>query len=93
MFIIDRFLELRDERLGVVNVKVTAGAELSAEQQKTLQARFADLTHKTVNMDVNVDASLLGGFLARVGDTVFDGSIKRQLEMMRQRFLQGTGTN
>lgn len=92
-FIIDRFIALRNERLGIIEVAVTSGIELTGDQQKALQDRFAHLTQKTVRMDTRVDASLKGGFLARVGDTVFDGSIKRQLEIIRRRFLEGDGTN
>jgi len=91
--ILTRFFELRHERLGLLHVSVTAGTDLSGDQQSALQKRFADLTKKTITMDVTVDRSLRGGFLARVGDTVFDGSIRRQLEIMRQRLLKGDGSN
>lgn len=92
-FIIDRFFELRNERLGIVRLDVTSGASLSAEQQKTLQDRFAEMMQKTISMEVRVDKTLKGGFLARIGDTVFDGTIKRQLELIRRRFLEGNVTN
>ena len=92
-FIIEKFASLRNKRMGVLHLNVTSGTTLSGEQQKALQERFADLTQKTISMDVAVDASLRGGFLARIGDTVFDGTIKRQLEILRRRFLEGTGTN
>ncbi len=90
---IERFIELNDERLGILTVRVSSGAELSEQQRKTIQERFAGLTGKTVTMDVAVDAGLRGGFLAQLGDTVYDGSIKRQLEIMREHFLEGNGTN
>jgi len=92
-FIIDRFTLLRNKRMGILRLDVTAGSSLSDDQKKALQEQFADLTHKTISMDVVVDESLKGGFLARIGDTVFDGTIKRQLEIMRRRFLEGNGTN
>lgn len=92
-FIIERFMQLRDVKMGILKMDVTSGAELTTEQQNSLRERFAGLTKKTINMTVSVDKILVGGFLARVGDTVFDGTIKRQLEIMRQRFLDGNGTN
>lgn len=88
-----RFFDLRDERLGIVNVSIRAATELSKDQQKSIQKRFEELTKKSVRLAVNVDQDLKGGFLARVGDTVFDGSVKRQLELLRKRFIEGVGVN
>lgn len=88
-----KFFALRDEKLGIVNVGIRASTELSKEQQKTIQKRFEDITRKTVRLNVSVENELKGGFLARVGDTVFDGSVKRQLELLRERFAEGVGVN
>ncbi len=92
-FIIKRFGELRDVTLGILRMRVTSGTDLSDDQKKALTERFAALTQKTIDMTVDTDPALKGGFLARVGDTVFDGTIKRQLEMMRLRLREGEGTN
>lgn len=86
-----QFFALHDTRLGIVNVKITAATELSAGQQKGIQERFEELTRKKVRLDMTVEKELRGGFLARVGDTVFDGSVKRQLELLREKFVEGVG--
>jgi len=88
-----RFFALRDERLGIVSVNVRSATELSKDQQKNIQKRFEGLIKKSVRLAVNVEKDLKGGFLARVGDTVYDGSVKRQLEMLRKRFAEGVGVN
>jgi F-type H+-transporting ATPase subunit delta len=91
--IIQRFMEIRNEKLGILTVDVTAVSDLSTDQMQALKDRFAALTKKTILMNLSFDAALKGGFRARVGDTVFDGSIQRQLEIMRQRFFEADGSN
>lgn len=91
--IIQQFFVLRDERLGIVNVTIKAAVELSNDQQEKIKRRFEGVTHKTVRLAFSLDKQVLGGFIARVGDTVYDGSVKRQLEMLRERFAQGVGSN
>ncbi len=88
-----QFFVLHDRRLGIVNVHIRAATELSGDQQKTIRQHFEGLTRKKVRLDLTVEKELKGGFLARVGDTVFDGSVKRQLELLRERFAEGAGVN
>ncbi len=91
--IIAEFFRLRDERLGIVTLEIRAAAELSAAQQKAIVKRFETLTKKKVRVAYSVDEQLKGGFVARVGDTVYDGSVRRQLELLRERFAEGVGRN
>lgn len=87
--IIEQFLVLRNQRLGIVTVDVKAAVDLAGEQRAEIQKRFEGYTRKKVLISFRLDKQLKGGFIARVGDTVYDGSIKRQLELMRDRFAQG----
>lgn len=91
--ILKRYFVLRDEQLGIARVTVTAAAELSAKQEKELQKQLEAMTGKSVELTVTVDPAVKGGFVARVGDTVLDASVKRQLELLKQRLTQGTFTN
>jgi F-type H+-transporting ATPase subunit delta len=86
--IIEAFFRLQDEMLGIVNVHVLAAAELSEQQTAQLEQRFEAYSKKKVRIDVSLDPKLIGGFIARIGDTVFDGSVKRQLELLRKRFIE-----
>ena len=88
-----QFFMLRDERLGIVGVQIEAAEEISKDQYEKIQKRFEGLTQKQVRLAFSIDKQLKGGFLARVGDTVFDGTVKRQLEMLRIRFEEGVGSN
>jgi F-type H+-transporting ATPase subunit delta len=87
--IIEQFGVLRDERFGIVTVEVTAALALTAAEERGLQARLERFTAKKVRMRVAVDASIKGGLIVRIGDTVRDASIKRQMERLRERFLTG----
>jgi F-type H+-transporting ATPase subunit delta len=87
--IIGQFNALHDAQRGIANVDVTTAVELTAQQHKTLQQQLERWTGKTVRMRLAVDASIRGGLVARVGDTVLDASLSHQLERLRERFARG----
>ena len=87
--IIVQFYFLRDEMLGIVSVDVKTAASFSGNQEKALITQLEGYTGKKVRVTFSVDKSIQGGFVARAGDTVFDGSIRRQFERLRERFIQG----
>ena len=86
--VIGAFFRLQDEMLGIIHVSVTTAAELSQQQTMQLQQRFEEYSNKKVFIDVSFDKQLIGGFIARMGDTVFDGSVKQQLKLLRKRFAE-----
>jgi len=81
----DAFRTIANERLGVVRVKVFSAAELSPEEQQALRARFAELTQREVEFEFRLDRELLGGVRAQVESTVYDGSVRGELERIRQQ--------
>lgn len=91
--IITQFLYLRDEKLGIVAVDVKAAVEFDPDQKTRLEERFVSLTKKKVRISFSLEKVLKGGFVARLGDTVYDGSVQRQLEMLRAKFAEGTTHN
>lgn len=84
----DVFHELADARLGRANAAVTVAAELTAQQAGDLKARLESISGKQVNLKVTTDPSILGGIVARIGSTVWDGSIRNQLNRVRQQLTQ-----
>ncbi|MDA0335242.1 MAG: ATP synthase F1 subunit delta [bacterium] len=84
-FIIDTALKVLDERAGIATAEVRSAVELSAEQIKRLQERLSAHTGSRVHVEVHVDAGLRGGIIARIGDTVFDGSVETQLARLHRR--------
>jgi F-type H+-transporting ATPase subunit delta len=84
-----RFLELYDEHLGIANVSVTTATEFTDDQKKILQSRLENVLKKKVRLNFKIDLNLVGGFIAKVGDTLYDASIKHQLDLLRKQFLTG----
>ena len=77
--IISTYESLLDEKVGVVRARVTSALELNSAQQSDVAAKLQALTGKKVRMQVAVDPALIGGFVAQVGSTIYDGSIRQQL--------------
>ena len=91
--ILKQYFILRDEAMGIVRVSVKTSVEFSSKQEKELQKKLETMTKKSVEITFSLDSSLKGGFIARIGDTVLDGSIKRQLELLKVRLKEGALSN
>lgn len=87
--IIEQFGVLRDEKLGIVNVDVASAIEFSPSQEKDLQNELERYVRKKVRVRFAVDTAIKGGLVVRIGDTVLDASVRRQLEILRERFVAG----
>jgi len=72
----------------IVRADVTSAAPLSPEKTKALEEHLAQVTGKKVELSVSVDPALLGGVVARIGGTVYDGSVKTQLQRLRQELVE-----
>ena len=73
------------ERQGVAEAEVTSATEMSAAQKKTLGQSLEKKTGKKIEARYAVDAKLLGGVVVRIGDTVYDGSLRHRLNEMRAK--------
>lgn len=83
----EAFESQADERLGLVRAKVSSAYELSEPQKAALAARLAGMTGKKVRCDFSVEEGLVGGAVARIGSTVYDGSVRGQLKALHERLL------
>lgn len=83
--IVDTALRVLDERAGIAVAEVRCAAELTGEQINRLQERLSAHTGSRVQVEVQVDSGLRGGIIARIGDTVFDGSVETQLARLHRR--------
>ena len=72
----------------VVRAEVTSAAPLSPEKTKALEDSLSRVTGKKVELSVSIDPELLGGVVAKIGSTVYDGSVKTQLQRMRQDLVK-----
>lgn len=74
-----------DERMGVLRARVVAAQPLAEGQKSNVAQALAAITGKKVICEYSVDPSLVGGLTARIGSTVYDGSVQGQLEALRRR--------
>ena len=81
--------ELADERLNRGKATVTSAAPLSEPMLEGLKVRLRRATGKEVYLEARVDPAILGGLVAQVGSTVYDGSLRTQLRRMREQLLKG----
>jgi F-type H+-transporting ATPase subunit delta len=86
--IVSTYENLLDEKLGVVQARVTTALELDSKQREEITARLHALTGKKVRMETFVDPSLIGGLVAQVGSTIYDGSIRQQLQTFKNTLTQ-----
>jgi len=77
------YRQLMDETLKTVRVTVKTAFPLSGEMQSYITSSLKKMTGRTVDVTVENDKNLLGGIVIGVGDTLYDGSIKNQLNNMR----------
>lgn len=75
-------------RLGVVQASVTSARELSAPQKQKLAGKLEGLTGKKIEAHYAVDPALVGGLAVRIGSTVYDGSVRAQLNRLAARFTK-----
>jgi len=86
--IIGAYQKLLADRLGTLRARVAAAHSLNTSEQRELAARLERATGKQVRMEVAVDPSLIGGVIAQVGSTIYDGSVRRQLQAFKSRLVE-----
>jgi F-type H+-transporting ATPase subunit delta len=79
------FREQLDQRMGIADAQVSSARALSAGEKKILESQLAGMTGKTIRASYSEDPGLLGGAVVRIGSTIYDGSVRGQLEKMKQQ--------
>ena|SRR3984893_9730680 len=82
--IIEQLEKELDSRLGFAEAQISSVRELADAEKQALEAQVAKTTGKKVRAQYALDSSLLGGAVVRVGSTIYDGSVKGQLEKIRE---------
>jgi F-type H+-transporting ATPase subunit delta len=83
------YQELVDAVANRARVKLVTAHDLSQKKIEELAQGLQEVVGKQVMMEVETDPSLIGGVVARIGDMVYDGSIKTHLERLRETLLKG----
>jgi F-type H+-transporting ATPase subunit delta len=85
--IIGYFFRLVDESRSILRGQLITAHPFSAAQLQSLKKHLDRITGKNVQLDQQVDSSLIGGFVVRMNDTVIDTSIKNQLVKMKEYMI------
>jgi len=88
--ILQKFNALVDAHQNIERAQVTTALPLGEEEKKTISRRLGEIVHRNVVMEGQVDSSIIGGFVARMGDTLIDGSLRQKLESLKKSMMQGT---
>ncbi|MEP6714139.1 MAG: ATP synthase F1 subunit delta [Terriglobia bacterium] len=86
---IDAFEILVDERLGFLRAEVKSALELTPQQRGLLSEELEKLAGQQVRLRFETDPALIGGVTAKLGSKVYDGSVRGQLESLRQHLNIG----
>ena len=85
--IVAQFAQELSQRLGFAEAQITTAREINNNERSALEQDLARVTGKTIRARYEQNPAILGGAIARVGSTVYDGSVKGQLERIRQQLV------
>lgn len=83
----ERFASVIAERSGQVAAKVVSARPLNDGEKAEIQASLAKMTGRTVNINYETDESIIGGVVTTIGSTVYDSSVKTQLENLKKQMI------
>lgn len=86
--IVEAYGALLDEQMGVVRADVTSARPMAEAQRVALETQISRLAGKTAKLKFSTDPDLLAGVVARIGSTVYDGSVRGQLDRLRTKLAQ-----
>lgn len=87
----EAYRSLVDQHLGRVHAGVVTARPVDDQLAATISERLTRAVGKTVLSHFRADPALVGGVIVRIGDRVFDGSIRRRLQLLRYRMLHSRG--
>ena len=85
----EAFRALANEQEGVINAEITSPQELDDNDIAALRAKLGEATGQQVRLTIKTDPELLGGLVTRIGDVIYDGSLRYQLDRLRGQMIEG----
>lgn len=85
----ERFESVLAERSGEVSAKIVSARPLGETEKTEIKTNLERLTGKKVKLNFETNENIIGGVVASVGSTIYDGSVKTQLENLRQQLVNG----
>jgi len=80
-----KLAEILDERAGMVAAKVTTARPVPQSSQDALKEKLTSVTRKKVRVDFEQDPELIGGLVTRIGSTIYDGSVRNNLQQIKEK--------
>ena len=87
------YRRLRDDQMGIVGVTIRSAQPVSDDERNRIARALESWTGGKISVQADHDAALIGGLLVRIGDTVYDGSVRNKLEHLREQFAAGSFRN
>lgn len=87
--IAEHYERLTDEISNIARAEIVTTRPLKSEEQDRLEKVLGDLTSKNIRIESREDKSLIGGIIVKIGDLVLDGSIRAQLEGLKESLKRG----
>ena len=84
------FRRLYNRKVGIVEALATSALELDGNERAALQTRLEKMTGAKVELETAIDPTILGGIQVRIGDTLYDGSVRGRLERLRAKLAAGS---
>ena len=85
--VVNSYMEMLDEHKGVVHAQVSSAFPLTEAEEEHLAASLKEMTGKTVVLHKEIDPELIGGVLVRIGDRLYDGSVRGYLQRMEKQLV------
>jgi len=85
--VLAEYRELVDKHAGAVEARITSSRPLNDEDRAQLEDQIAKLAGARVRASYSEDASLLGGAVVEIGSTIYDGSVRAQLQKLKQKLV------
>ena len=87
--VLEYYGKLTDEASNIARAEIVTAKPLKAEALEKLEKTMEELISKKIQADVREDKDLIGGVVVKIGDLVLDGSVKAQLEGLKESFKRG----
>jgi F-type H+-transporting ATPase subunit delta len=84
-----RFAIVLDDRAGAMSADVTTARGVPVIAQEALRSKLTAMTGKNVRLTFNTDKEMIGGIVTRIGSTIYDGSVRSQLERAKSKLTEG----
>jgi F-type H+-transporting ATPase subunit delta len=86
-----RFITEIDQRSGIISAKVTTARAVPESTQEVLRQKLSEITGSRVRIQFAIDEDLIGGVVTRIGSTIYDGSVRGQLQAIKERLSSDRG--